>query len=74
MGRWWVSVPKESWPEAHTASIMADFDGDDGDRRQELVFIGPDLSEASISQALDACLLTDAEWADAKQKHAASTA
>jgi hypothetical protein len=34
-----------------------------GDRRQELVFIGIDMDEAAMRRALDAALLTDAEFA-----------
>ena len=67
LGRWWAAVPRAEWPEAHTASIMEDFDsdGEAGDRRQEIVFIGAGLDEAKIGEALDACLLTDEEMAAA---------
>jgi len=65
LGRWWAAVPREDWPEAHHASILDDFDkeGEDGDRRQEIVFIGAGLDEAAITEALDACLLNDGEEA-----------
>ena len=36
--------------------MLKDFHGDVGDRRQELVFIGQGIKEASLSAALDACL------------------
>lgn len=62
-GVWWASVPREEWPEDDElrADIEAQFDGEYGDRRQELVFIGQALQESAMRQALEACLLTDAE-------------
>jgi len=62
-----------------TDSILADFDNPDhddtaaspttstvGDRRQEVVFIGPGVgspdSQAVLKSALDSCLLNDDEW------------
>ena len=64
MGRWWAAVPRSSWPEAHVGSILADCEGEWGDRRQELIFIGANLAEAEIIAALDACLATDAELSE----------
>ena len=67
LGRWWATLPEEHWPEDLKPSILADFDGDspDGDRRQEIVFIGADLlaKQGTIEAALDGCLLTDDELA-----------
>lgn len=48
--------------------IMEDFDGEYGDRRQEIIFIGTALSEKDIIEALDTCLLTDSEMEDYKQR------
>lgn len=62
-GRWWSSVSRELWPddEAIRESIDAEFQGEFGDRRQEIVIIGQDLDEAAITSLLDACLLDDSE-------------
>lgn len=64
-GYWWDAVPQEHWPEdeAYRTQIAAKSQGEWGDRRQELVFIGMDMSETGIRANLDACLLTDAEMA-----------
>ncbi|MGL6073040.1 MAG: zinc metallochaperone GTPase ZigA [Fimbriiglobus sp.] len=60
---WWDTVPEADWPaDSETrAGILAQFEGQYGDRRQELVFIGRKIDEAVFRAALDACLLTDAE-------------
>lgn len=79
LGRWWATLPKSQWPEEAKESILADFDSIDhdesaasissstvGDRRQEIVFIGPGIgstdSQAVIKGKLDSCLLNDEEW------------
>jgi G3E family GTPase len=65
VGYWWAAVPEADWPEAaeEREHIRSLFDGEYGDRRQELVFIGQHLDPAAIQARLDACLLTDAEMA-----------
>jgi len=64
-GRWWRFVPKAHWPQdaESTASIMAHWQADSGDCRQELVFIGQGVDFARLTVELDVCLLTDAEMA-----------
>lgn len=59
LGRWWASVPKHHWPDdgRFEEFVVAHWDGDWGDRRQELVFIGIDMDQTAITQALDACLI-----------------
>jgi G3E family GTPase len=62
-GRWWSSVPRELWPDDDTlrASILSEFRGPFGDRRQEIVVIGQRLDEALIRARLDACLIDPLE-------------
>jgi G3E family GTPase len=60
---WWDCVPKEGWPDDPETrqSILEESEGEYGDRRQELVFIGHDLRQPEIITALERCLLTDGE-------------
>ncbi len=62
-GMFWKAVPKENWPqdEDYLASIAKQWEEPFGDMRQELVFIGQGLDKASITQALDECLLSEEE-------------
>jgi G3E family GTPase len=66
-GRWWAAEPREDWglDPAEAAEVEAEFDGEFGDRRQELVFIGTFTLDQveGLKDALAACLLTDAELA-----------
>jgi len=79
LGRWWATLPKQQWPEEVKDSILADYDSLDhdetaaspttssvGDRRQEVVFIGPGIgsldSQIAIKSVLDSCLLNEEEW------------
>jgi G3E family GTPase len=64
-GDWWAVTPRDEWPDdpALLAEIQASFEGDYGDRRQEIVVIGVDLNRTAVWDALDACLLTDEELA-----------
>ncbi len=62
-GVWWADVPRHEWPTDadERADILANFEGEFGDRRQELVFIGHKIDESAIRSALDAALVTDSE-------------
>ncbi len=64
-GMWWALAEPEDYPDDpdFVASIQREMLPDIGDRRQELVFIGQQLDEPRLRAALDACLLTDAEYA-----------
>ncbi|KZM26754.1 uncharacterized protein EKO05_0010117 [Ascochyta rabiei] len=60
---WFCCVPEEDWgADADTvAAIRKDFEGEWGDRRQELVFIGEKLDVNGLTKMLDTCLLSRAE-------------
>lgn len=64
-GDWWASTPADEYPHApaFVTEIERHFEGEFGDRRQELVIIGIGLQRESIVRCFDACLLTDAEMA-----------
>ena len=82
LGRWWATLPQDMWPDEARDSILSDFDVADhndedaasrsnvsvGDRRQEIVFIGPGMgsidSQTKVESVLDSCLLNDDEWDD----------
>ncbi|UYG04041.1 zinc metallochaperone GTPase ZigA [Halomonas sp. LR3S48] len=68
-GMFWKAVPESRWPKDPESRgyIMEQWEEPFGDMRQELVFIGQNLDEAKIRQALDACLIGDAELADGPQ-------
>ena len=62
-GMFWKAISKENWPtdEDYLASIEEQWEEPFGDMRQELVFIGQNLDQAAMTQALDECLLSDEE-------------
>ncbi len=64
-GEWWADTPADEYPAdpALVAEIKRLFEGEYGDRRQEIVIIGIGLDREAITVALDACLLTDTEMA-----------
>ncbi|KAK9243410.1 CobW/HypB/UreG, nucleotide-binding domain-containing protein [Lipomyces tetrasporus] len=64
-GPWFCVLEDAMWPEDAdiVANIEVDFEGEWGDRRQELVFIGEHIDAKRISAAFDHCLLTDKEMA-----------
>ncbi len=62
-GPWWRFLDERAWPrdEDQRAFIRSRWTDDVGDCRQELVFIGQQLDRAAITNALDACQLSDEE-------------
>ena len=64
-GAWWIDTPKDLWPEDEESKqqIQNDWDEKQGDRRQELVFIGTDMNKNEMITHLNKCLLTPTEMA-----------
>jgi G3E family GTPase len=62
-GLWWSVVDPQDWPDdpEYRARIESKRDGEFGDRRQEIVFIGIEMDRVHVTRMLDACLLDDAE-------------
>ena len=62
-GMFWKALPKKNWPtdEEYLASIEKQWVEPFGDMRQELVFIGQELNQSNMVEALDACLLSEEE-------------
>jgi G3E family GTPase len=61
---WFAVVPEEQWPTTNEEVkdlIKKDFEGEWGDRRQEIVFIGEGIDVKAITELFDDCLLNDAE-------------
>jgi hypothetical protein len=60
---WFCCIPEEDWgADADTvAAIRKDYEGEWGDRRQELVLIGEKLDVKGLTKLLDGCLLSRAE-------------
>lgn len=64
-GSWWVLADESELPDdpEFVAQLQATFLPEIGDRRQELVIIAQNMDETQLRAQLDACLLTDAEYA-----------
>lgn len=64
MGTWMAAIPQSEWPddEAFLEETKSNWSEPYGDRRQEIVIIGQFLDEAQVREALQQCLLTDAEF------------
>jgi len=67
-GRWYAAMPKEAWPEDEEEyqRLQGVWDPEYGDRSQELVLIGRRMDHAALTARLDACLVTEAEWASGR--------
>lgn len=65
-GIWWAALPREEWPQEPEALMQMQETWREpyGDRRQELILIGDgELISTAMSRQLDACLLTEEEFA-----------
>ena len=62
-GMFWKAIPKENWPtdKEYLESIEKNWVEPFGDMRQDLVFIGQNLDQEAMTEALDSCLLTENE-------------
>ena len=65
-GMFWAAVPKDNWPTDpdYLESIRNIWEEPFGDRRQELVFIGQNLNQQEMINALEACLVSEEEAAN----------
>jgi hypothetical protein len=52
------------------ANVLKDFDGEYGDRRQEIVLVGLGLDAAALKKGLDQCLVTEKEFKGGPEKWA----
>jgi len=66
--QWFTTLPKDQWPlppgdagKELKNMIEKDFEGEWGDRRQEVVLIGEGIDIDGLTACLDSCLLTDEE-------------
>lgn len=64
-GLWWAAVDPDEWPDdLETMNfIRSRWQEPHGDRQQELVLIGIGMDEAALRARLDACLVSDEEFA-----------
>jgi len=66
---WFVNMANsapETWSnmdDKFKQQVMKDFQGENGDKRQEMVFIGQNMNKQRIRNLMDSCLLTDEELA-----------
>ncbi|GAA1910838.1 GTP-binding protein [Streptomyces sodiiphilus] len=65
-GPWLASLPDAAWemvPPERRAAAALDWHPEHGDRCQHLVFVSPGLDRDGLEHLLEACLLTDEEYA-----------
>ena len=66
VGPWLASLPDAAWdmvPPVRRAAAALDWHPEHGDCCQHLVFTSPGLDRDGLSELLESCLLTDAEYA-----------
>jgi hypothetical protein len=63
---WWCTVPSSKWPSSSEfkAEIVDTMHKVWGDRRQRLVVIGVNMDKVRVREAVEKCLLTEAELAE----------
>ncbi|WP_369204016.1 GTP-binding protein [Streptomyces sp. PU-14G] len=69
-GPWLASLPDAAWemvPPVRRAAASLDWHHENGDRCQHLVFTSPGLDREGLTGLLDACLLSDAEYAAGRE-------
>lgn len=67
---WYAATAEDEWDfetAEDRAELKARWDPVLGDRQTEIVFIGIEMNEAEIRSRLDACLLTDQEFAQGSE-------
>ena len=67
---WYAATAEDEWDfetEEDRAELKARWDPVLGDRQTEIVFIGIEMNEAEIRSRLNACLLTDQEFAQGSE-------
>ncbi|MEV0121316.1 GTP-binding protein [Streptomyces sp. NPDC050703] len=65
-GPWLASLPDAAWelvPPVRRAAAALDWHPEHGDRCNHLVFTSPGLDREGLEEVLEACLLTDEEYA-----------
>lgn len=67
-GMFWKAVPEEHWPsdEESLNEIQRQWEEPFGDMRQELVFIGQNIEQQKVIDALDSCLLSESDMLKGK--------
>ncbi|MEU5837181.1 GTP-binding protein [Streptomyces diacarni] len=69
-GPWLAALPDAAWemvPPVRRAAAALDWHHRNGDRCQHLVFTSPGLDREGLTVLLDACLLSDAEYAAGRE-------
>ncbi|MCI5065580.1 zinc metallochaperone GTPase ZigA [bacterium] len=63
MGKWWAAAPSSEWPKDQVTrdAVLKDWDETFGDRKTVIVFIGQEMPQEELTEALNSALLTKEE-------------